>query len=304
MSTVQYLQRNILIVLKIKDNPYINFKDLTRYLERELTFRGVFDLGLSRRTIQRDIQNIRTEFDIDIQYCSRNKGYYIPESGNNSNIERFLDTFDLFTSMHAKESVPDYIIPETYCFSGVKYLQPIIYAIKNGVCVAFSYHKFGTDASTLRLVEAYAVKEHRGRWYLVGREHKTVELKCFGLDRIRELSVTEQTYRKDVSVNVAKLYENCLGIYTGENFPVEDVVLAFDAADGNYLKSLPMHHSQRILKDEGNEFVIQLKLRITPDFIMEIISRSWSVTVIQPDSLRKQICELYGRAMERNLEKK
>ena len=300
MSVIQHLQRNILIVLKIKDSPYINFKELTHYLERELAFRGIFDLGLSRRTIQRDIQNIRIEFNIDIEYCNKNKGYYISESDGNSNIERFLDTFDLFTSIHGKEGVPDYIIPETYLFSGVKHLQPIIYAIKNNLCVSFSYHKFGASTSTQRVVEPYAAKEYRGRWYLVGREHKALELKSFGLDRIKELSVTDIIYQKDSEVDIAQLYENSLGIYTNEKFPVEDVILAFDAADGAFLKSLPMHHSQQILKDDGNEFVIQLKIRVTPDFIMEIISRSWSVTVIQPYSLREEICKLYSHALERN----
>ena len=300
MSTILCLQRNILIILKIKDNPYVNFRDLTQYVERELSFRGIFDLGLSRRTIQRDIQNIRTEFGIDIEYCNKNKGYYIPKSDSISNIERFLDTFDLFTSINSKENVPDYIIPETYSFSGVKNLQPIIYAIKNNVCVSFSYYKFGTGTSSPRLVESYAVKEYRGRWYLVGRECETMELKSFGLDRIRELSITNRAYHRDTSINIAQIYENSLGIYTNEKFPVEDVILAFDAADGNYLKSLPIHHSQQILKDEENEFVIQLKLRITPDFIMEIISRTWSVIVVKPDSLRKQICELYSKALERN----
>jgi predicted DNA-binding transcriptional regulator YafY len=66
------------------------------------------------------------------------------------------------------------------------------------------------------------------------------------------------------------------------------------------LKSLPLHHSQEVLKDEENEFIIKLRLRITPDFIMEILSRGSSLKVIQPDSLRERVCTICCSAMERN----
>jgi predicted DNA-binding transcriptional regulator YafY len=68
----------------------------------------------------------------------------------------------------------------------------------------------------------------------------------------------------------------------------------------DYLKSLPLHPSQEVLHDSEDEFRIKLRLRITPDFIMEILSRGWSLKVIQPDSLRERVCEICRSAMERN----
>ena len=70
--------------------------------------------------------------------------------------------------------------------------------------------------------------------------------------------------------------------------------------DANYLISNPIHSSQHVMEDSGTEVTFELNLRITPDFIMEIISRSWSVKIIKPESLRKQVCDIYIKALERN----
>jgi hypothetical protein len=66
------------------------------------------------------------------------------------------------------------------------------------------------------------------------------------------------------------------------------------------LKSLTLHPSQEVLRDTNDEFRIKLRLRITPDFVMEILSRSTSLKVIQPDALREQICTICRSAMEKN----
>jgi predicted DNA-binding transcriptional regulator YafY len=152
-------------------------------------------------------------------------------------------------------------------------------------------------------LEPYLLKEFRGRWYLIGRTVGKHDMKTFGLDRMNELEISDVRFQKDETTDFAEQFKSSYGIYSTENFPVEDVILSFDQGDGNYLKSLPLHHSQEIVKDDGNEFIIKLHLRITPDFVMEILSRGWSLKVIQPDSLRKQVHEICRSAAERNSDK-
>jgi predicted DNA-binding transcriptional regulator YafY len=43
-----------------------------------------------------------------------------------------------------------------------------------------------------------------------------------------------------------------------------------------------------------------LRLRITNDFVMELLSRSRSLTVIRPQSLRERIRKVYEEALKRN----
>ncbi|MBP3750816.1 MAG: WYL domain-containing protein, partial [Prevotella sp.] len=82
--------------------------------------------------------------------------------------------------------------------------------------------------------------------------------------------------------------------------PIEDIELSYDALDGRFLKSVPLHHSQRILVDNDEEFRISLRLRITNDFVMELLSRSRSLTVIRPQSLRERVRKVYEEALKRN----
>ncbi|NDV97199.1 WYL domain-containing protein [Dysgonomonas sp. 521] len=300
MPRIHHLQRNLLIISKIRNTPYVSFAELTAHLERELMFRGIYDTGLSRRTIQRDIQNIRTDFSIDIEYCRRNQGYYIADSDIRSDIDRFLDSFDILSSLNTETGIPDFVLAEKHRPMGTQYLYPLIHAIKNSFRITFSYQKFGSEQSSFRELEPYAVKECRGRWYVIGSTRGLNDLKTYGLDRIKNLIISDEIFPKDDAIDVSEKFRYSFGIYSSDEYPVEDVILSFDASDGSYLKSLPLHHSQEIITDNKDGFVIKLRLKITADFVMEIMSRSWSLKVIEPLSLREQIYSICKSALERN----
>jgi predicted DNA-binding transcriptional regulator YafY len=300
MSQTQVLLRNVLIINKIKSKPSIGLDELIDSVEQALSIRGIDDLGVSRRTLLRDIQSIQTDFGIDIQYSRSRKGYFIEETNIRSDVEQFLDSFDVFSALNMEETVPDFVFAEKHRPRGTQHLFPLIYAIKKSLRVQFSYSKFQGNDLSERHVEPYALKEVRGRWYAIGRSVGQKDMKSYGLDRVANFEITDNPFKKDASVNLPEKFRDSFGIYSSDEYPVEDVVLSFDAEDGNYLKSLPLHSSQEIIKDSDNEFIIRLRLKITHDFVMEILSRSWSLKVIQPNSLRQRICEIYNSALKRN----
>ena len=81
---------------------------------------------------------------------------------------------------------------------------------------------------------------------------------------------------------------------------MENIVLQYDARDGYFLKSMPLHHSQKVLVDDGKMFRISLQLKITNDFVMALLARSRSLEVIAPLHLREKIQNIYKLALERN----
>jgi predicted DNA-binding transcriptional regulator YafY len=273
--------------------------ELIDYIEQTLTLRGIEDAGVSRRTILRDIQNIQTDFGIDIQYSRQRQGYFIEDLALRSDVEQFLDSCDVFSALNMEAGVPDFVFAEKHRPRGTQHLFSLIHAIKNTLRIRFSYVKFQGEALSERYLEPYALKECRGRWYVVGRTAGQQDLKTYGLDRISNLDVTEERFKKDASINLSEKFKHSYGIYSSDEYPVEEVILSFDAEDGRYLKSLPLHPTQEIIKDSEEEFVIRLRIKITEDFIMEILSRSWSLKVIQPASLQKRICEIYQSALKR-----
>ena len=93
------------------------------------------------------------------------------------------------------------------------------------------------------------------------------------------------------------MYEHSFAMFT--NGPVEEVILSYDTRDGNYVEAMPIHSSQKITR-KGDRVIVTLNIMITLDFIMELMSRSWSVEVIAPLSLRHKLNEIYKEAMKRN----
>jgi len=61
---------------------------------------------------------------------------------------------------------------------------------------------------------------------------------------------------------------------------------------------MPLHESQQILIDNEEELRIKLKVFITEDFLMEILSHGERVRVIEPKSLVEDIKNIYEEVLE------
>lgn len=125
-------------------------------------------------------------------------------------------------------------------------------------------------------------------------------LRCFGIDRISNLAITDNHFKRNKEVNASDLFKNSYGIWDDPTVPVEEIELSYSPLDGKFLKAMPLHSSQIILVDNPYEFRIKVKLRITNDFVMALLARSNSLTVISPLSLKMRIRDIYERALQRN----
>lgn len=293
------LLRMTLIVRKIQRHRYITLTELQQAITDELIFRGMDSVYCSDTTLHRDIRALKYEFGIDIRYSNAYKGYEIVGSDKMQDIDCILEPLDVLTAFGAETGVPDYIIPETYFRRGTEHLPYMLQAIKENHPITFEYHKYSKDEVTQRSIEPYAMKEWRGRWYVIG-DTGHGRFKTFALDRIDNLHILPEHFSRTKDFDIVAKFKDSYGVYSSEEYPIEDVVLAFDTEDGNYLKSRPIHQSQHVVSDNGSEVVIGMRLRITPDFIMELLSRAWSVKVISPDSLRHRICKIFSDALKRN----
>ena len=126
-------------------------------------------------------------------------------------------------------------------------------------------------------------------------------LAASGMDRIFSLSVLcDRTFRRKDDIDIPALFRECYGIWNDPDMPVEEIVLKYDAVDGAFLKTMPLHHTQEILSDTGEGIIVRVRLRITNDFVMALLSRSRSLEVISPRHLRERIRDICAAALERN----
>ncbi len=146
----------------------------------------------------------------------------------------------------------------------------------------------------------YYLKEDQQRWYLLAYDNNI--LKTFNIDCIRNLQILyEETFKRNMNIDANNLFKDSYGIWNQTDIPVENIELSYSALDASFLKSIPLHHSQEIITDNEMEFRIRLRLRITNDFVMALLSRSSSLTVIEPLHLRERIRRIYEEAIKRHL---
>ena len=218
-----------MIIRLVRNNRYIPLSELVRKVEDGLAYYDdTGDIGVSRRTILRDLQEIRSGMNISIEYSRQKKGYYIPEDEDQiSDIERILEQYDLVTSLHAREKLTSIVFPEKRKPRGTGFLSPLIHAIKRKLIVEFTYVKFNNSVSSFRRVMPYALKEGRGRWYLLAVEigenvRHAGEIKSWGLDRIKDLIVTKERFTRNPAIDPEKEFKDVIGAYSKEEFVAGD----------------------------------------------------------------------------------
>lgn len=302
MSKKGYISRYLLLIKKLQRKPYTGFAELQQYIETQLEYLQLQDerlnMGFSKRTLQRDIREINLLFGVQIEYSKRDKGYYIVESpAENHSFQRMLESFDLFHSLNLAQDLTPFILPENRPAQGTENLFGLLHAIKQRLQIGFSYQKFWEDEPTQRLVEPYALKEFKNRWYLLAKDKKDGKTKTFALDRLTELEISNQKYPAQGSEGPNKNFQYCFGIINPEDEKPQEIVLSIDPIQGKYIKTLPLHSSQKLLIDDERELRISLTLFITDDLIMELLSFGAKVKVLKPRRLVNLLQKEYEKAV-------
>lgn len=295
------IMRYILIVTKLNGlSSGIPAKELLRFLDYQMSSRG-YPPGLSERSLQRDIKDIEEIFRIRIRN-RRGVGYYIDEWDKKADerYEVLLKDFDMLTSTSSDFESMGYIVPEHHRPKGYPILFDLLDLIKGKEIIRFDYTLVrNNNKVNHKQVKPYFLKESQSLWYLVAVDEDN-KLKLFGIDRISKLYSTGRTFKRDENIDCTNMFRDCYGIWDDPDMPVEEIELKYSPLDGSFLKSNPLHWSQQILNDDDTEFRIRLNIRITNDFVMALLSRSGSLTVIKPLHLRERIAEIYSKAFERN----
>ena len=288
MSTQGTIKRYILIIEKINDSKYPSLENLREFLRDQ-------GFEISERTLQRNIEAIRLEFNIDIKYDYNHKGYYIDKDSTDS-LETFLKFLEIAgTAELISDSIKEdrktlhYLSFDTAAYlKGVEYLKILLKAIKDSKVVTFNKVNYKSEKNSEYLVEPYLLKEYQNRWYLVGYVPKIKEVRTFGLDRIDQVQVLKEKFKKDKEIKPLEMFDNIIGV-NGEDGKVEEVHLSLTPLQGKYLKSLPLHKSQQIIKEDQKETVISLKVVVNYELLQRILMLGYQCTVLQPKSLVEEV---------------
>ena len=92
-----------------------------------------------------------------------------------------------------------------------------------------------------------------------------------------------------VDYDVETAYRYCFGIISPDDVLPQEIVLSFAPFQGKYIKTLPLHHTQEGLVDNGTELKIRLQLCLTHDFLMELLSFGHNMEVLKPALLADEL---------------
>ncbi len=296
MSKRESIARYGLIISKLRRGP-ASYEDINFFLQNQGDIDG-YDYSISQRTFQRDIKDIDHIHKIEIRFDFTNKVYYIANEHDDQLGQRMLEAFDTFNALNTTERISQYIHFENRRPQGTENFNGLLHAIRNNLVIEFTYYKFWNEDISERIIEPYALKEFRNRWYVVGKDLKDNQVKSFGLDRLSDLDITNKRFKPN-GFNVSEYYRHCFGIIAPNSESPSEVILSFTPYQGRYIKSLPLHDSQEVLIDNEEELRVRLIVYITEDFVMEILSHGERVKVLEPKSLAKDIKGIYEEVSDR-----
>ncbi|RAK62424.1 WYL domain-containing protein [Hymenobacter edaphi] len=301
VTTHAHFLRQLLLVLRLQHlKRAVPFGELRDYLLEQTSLRDLA-ANYSQRTFQRDLPKIAERFGVTIAHDRRAGGYVITTADPlPEGYQRLLDAFELQEFLRLPTALSPFVQWESRRPLGTEWLQPLLRAVQLRRQVAFQYHKFWDEAPSTRTVSPLLLKEFKGRWYLLAHDPARHGLRCFGLDRIRALEVTTRSFEPPADFQADTYYAHSFGIIRPDHEPPAEIVLALEPTQGQYLKSYPLHASQRVLVDTAEELLVQLTVYNTYDLLMELLSLGDQVQVLAPASLRAQVKQIYAAAVAHN----
>lgn len=295
MKPARIFQQYIWIINTLRQYKKLSLEELSNLWQNDDVNGGA---PLSRTTFNRHKDSILDMFGIIIE-CTTFPGYkyYIanPEVLGDDSIEGWLfSTLTVSTVLSDSVSLRERILLENVP-AGEEFLQTIIQALKANRKLLITYQRFGQD-SYEKTIFPYALKLFHQRWYLLaftGRHYAT-----YSLDRMLAVSMTEETFERPDDFSPEAYFSEYYGILTDDT-PMAHVVIRTYGSTPNYLRTLPLHASQKELQstDEFTDF--SLDIRPTGDFVNTLLSHSDGLEVLEPADLRLKIREILTRTLNR-----
>ena len=295
MKPAKIFQQYIWIVNTLRQYRKLSLEQLNELWVKDEVIGGE---ALNRKSFMRHKDAILNMFGIIIE-CDLEHGYKYfisnPEIINDDTIEGWmLSTLTVNTVLSDSASLRNRILLENVP-AGEEYLQTIILALKTNRRLTITYQRFGCD-SYVKTVSPYALKLFHQRWYILtytGRHMAT-----YALDRMLSLEISNETFEMPKGFSPEDYFAEYYGITTDDT-PMAHVVIRTYGNVPNYLRTLPLHASQREIKhtDEFTDF--SFDIRPSVDFVLELMSYTDGLEVLEPMELRRKICNTLQASLER-----
>ncbi len=294
-------------------------------------YQGI-DTGVSRRTIQADIEMMRSNklgYEAPIvvvdrkYYTYTDKGYSITNNPLNHKdlqvltevssllkqfrgFNHFADVNEMVSKLEDKiytqktHSPPVIDFEKNDNLKGVEWIEIIRKAIVAKKTLCISYQSFKAKAANAFCFSPYLLKEYRNRWFVLGLSHQRhAPLLTLALDRIQTIEAHTDEYRENKIIDLATYYNDVLGVTKSPNQPDREVVFWIDNANAPYVTTKPLHPTQKLLSEEADGKIFSIRVILNFELERELLGFGPRRRVLGPRILVKQIKAQLRKTMER-----
>lgn len=277
--------------------------------------------GISVRTIQLDIQNMRSEkLGYNAPIVVTDKKYYSYEDKNYSITNIPLSTQDLGTLNEVMEVLKQfkgfsyfedltgmvtrledklykqknkgrsYIdFEKNELLKGLNHIDPLHKAIIHKKTLLITYQSFRAPKPQEITFFPYLLKEYRNRWFLKGANKKGNAIMILALDRIESIAeVALEKYIKPEH-DVFNYFNDTIGVSKMPSQKPQTIVMKIIPEHAPYIITKPIHHSQKILKEETDGTIFSLDVIWNFELEREILGFGEQIKVLSPKRLSGKI---------------
>lgn len=279
--------------------------------------------GVSRRTIQGDIQMMRSDklgYNAPIVVIDRKFYLYEDEQYSITNspvshadtekmkemvsLLKHLNGFQYFEEMsdmiarlenNVNKSTGqsrNYIQFESNAqLKGLEHINRLYQAILSKTPLMIEYKSFKARDSQRKVYYPYLLKEFRNRWFLICTPRGGMML-TLALDRIIEFhELTKEPFVEYDGVDFDRYYDDLIGVTKSPKDRAQKVLLKFHPRHAPYVLTKPLHHSQTVLAEMDDGVLVRIDVVLNFELEKEILSFGEFVKVIAPRILASRIAK-------------
>ncbi|MDX2306044.1 MAG: WYL domain-containing protein [Microscillaceae bacterium] len=288
------------------------------------------DKGVSKRTVQADIQVMRSEklgynapiIVIDKKYYTYEDPDYsitnipltIQDLGKLHEVVEILKQFKGFSHFKELTGIVQRIEEKIYRsqspqsavidfeknedLRGLEYIETLYQSILHKKSLEISYQPFKAPEPNTFVFHPYLLKEYRNRWFVLGVRDQIKNIFILALDRILEIKASDEILIENTLLDTQNYFRDVIGVSVSPNQPVHQVILWINADNAPYVLTKPLHQSQQILEKNEEGMIISLKVQLNFELEREILGFGETARVIAPQELLEKIKGRLEKAAE------
>jgi len=194
----------------------------------------------------------------------------------------------IYSERHQQPPVIDF--EKNELLTGIEWLDVLYRNIVSTTTIQLTYQSFKARQANDIIFYPVLLKEYRNRWFILGMKKQEKEIATFALDRIQNvISLPNELYRYHKHFDPQTYFNDIVGVTRNFADTPTRVTFLADHRQAPYIKTKPIHHSQRIV--EQTKLGVTFSMDVIPNFELEreLIGFGEGLKILSPNSLVRSI---------------